>query len=164
MKIYLASSWRNATQPVVLRALRASGHYVYDFTDKTPPPADSITPHTFAFGWREVDPNWMNWTPEQYLKGLQHEYAEAGFKGDFNAMKWADACVLLLPCNRSAHLESGWFIGQGRPCFILLDPKGFEPELMYKMATGVFKNLEELLRGLDRYVNRVEPAPCRIQA
>jgi hypothetical protein len=38
------------------------------------------------------------------------------------------------PCGRSAHLEAGWAIGQGKPTAILLHEDKFEPELMYRMA------------------------------
>lgn len=31
MKVYVASSWRNSYQPEVVKALRLSGHDVYDF-------------------------------------------------------------------------------------------------------------------------------------
>ena len=59
-------------------------------------------------------------------------------------MKWADACVLVLPCGRSAHLEAGWFVGAGKPLHILqLDRE--EPELMYRFGvihTGMNSLLE----------------------
>ena len=31
MRIYVASSWRNPTQPVMVTTLRDAGHEVYDF-------------------------------------------------------------------------------------------------------------------------------------
>ena len=36
MKIYMASSWRNADQPRVLRMIRELGHDVYDFRNPAP--------------------------------------------------------------------------------------------------------------------------------
>jgi hypothetical protein len=43
MKIYIASSFRNLNAVLLLRdCLRGSGHVVLDWTDKTPPPPDSM--------------------------------------------------------------------------------------------------------------------------
>jgi len=33
---------------------------------------------------------------------------------DFNGMKWAEICVMVLPCGRSANTEAGWMKGFGR--------------------------------------------------
>jgi hypothetical protein len=122
MKIYLASSWRNTYQAQVLLALREAGHEVYDF--KNPAPGNT------GFGWRQtLDRPIAN--ALDLLQALGHPRAQEGFDFDFNAMKWADACVLLLPCGNSAHLEAGWFSGQGKPVAVLC-PELREPELMYK--------------------------------
>lgn len=66
------------------------------------------------------------------LEALRHERACEGFGLDFDAMKWAHACVLLLPSGNSAHLEAGWFAGKGKPVAVLV-PELREPELMYKL-------------------------------
>ncbi|KKM39494.1 hypothetical protein LCGC14_1564610, partial [marine sediment metagenome] len=79
----------------------------------------------------------------QYLLGLSHPLAEAGFRSDFEAMKWAEAFVLVLPCNRSAHLELGWAIGMNKPTCILLEEK-VEPELMYKLVNKVTSDLHSV--------------------
>lgn len=125
MKIYVASSWRNEHQPAVVQFLRDLGHNVYDFRQ----PGKS-------FHWSEIDPEWRDWDIEEYVKGLGHQLAWDGFAQDFDAMQDADMCVLLLPCGRSAHLEAGWFVGQGKPVIVLLVGP-VEPELMYKMAAAV---------------------------
>jgi len=95
MNIYVASSWRNDLQPSVVQRLRLEGHEVYDF--KNPRPGDN------GFRWSDIDPNWTSWTPEQFCAGLQHPIAEAGFRSDMDALRACDACVLVLPCGRSAH-------------------------------------------------------------
>lgn len=140
MKIYVASSWRNTQQPAVVAALRGAGHEVYDF--RNPAPGDH------GFHWSEVDGGYKTWTPAAYRTALHHAVSEHGFRADFEAMKWADACVLLLPCGRSAHLEAGWFAGAGKPLFILLDEKP-EPELMYKMSTYICLTVHEVLCALS---------------
>lgn len=122
-RIYLASSWRNTYQPQVLTDLRADGHEVYDF--RNPGPND------VGFGWSQIDPNWKNWTPEQFKKALQHPIAKRGHKNDQDALEWCNACVLLLPSGSSAHLEAGWCAGRGKPTVVYC-PELREPELMYK--------------------------------
>ena len=124
MKIYVASSWRNEKQQSVVKELRAAGHEVYDF--KNPTEGDT------GFHWSSIDENWQSWSPEVFKKNLSHPIAVSGFNKDFNAMKWADACVMVMPCGRSASLEAGWFAGAGKPLFILLSDG--EPELMFKIA------------------------------
>ena len=143
MRIYLASSWRNPHQPSVLAVLRAAGHDVYDFRNPAP--------DNDGFRWSEIDPAWQEWTPEQYRSALAHPIAERGFKFDMDALRACDACVLVLPCGRSAHLELGWAVGAGKLTFILqLEPQ--EPELMAKMCTGVVTNVSDMIRLLDRPV------------
>lgn len=148
MKLYVASSWRNDLQPSIVRDLRAQGHEVYDF--RHPPGGDHL-----GFSWSDVDPEWTSWTPEQYVAALDHPIAVAGFESDFGAMQWADGGVLILKCGRSAHLEAGWFVGVGKRLWILLDPDEFGhdaghhvTELMYRMATGIYTTIDELLLAL----------------
>lgn len=137
-RIYVASSWRNERQEEVVSQLQLAGHEVYDF--KNPRPGNT------GFGWSQIDPEWQNWSEEAYREALDHPIAKAGFASDFNAMKWADTCLLVLPCGRSAHLELGWFAGQGKQTLVLLDR--MEPELMVKMCDHLCLSLEECLRIL----------------
>jgi hypothetical protein len=141
-QIYVASSWRCAHQPCVVNALRVAGHEVYDFRH---PRADNE-----GFRWSEISATWKDWTPGDFRSViLDHPIAERGFAFDWQAMKWADTCVLVLPCGRSAHLEAGYFVGAGKALFILiLDP--CEPELMYKMATGICLSINDLTERLSR--------------
>lgn len=142
MRIYLASSWRNPFQADMVAALRADGHEVYDF--KNPPHGKG------GFSWGEIDPNWQNWTAAQYVAALSHPIAEAGYKSDMDAMEWAEACILLLPCGRSAHLEAGWFAGKGKPVYVLTRD-GEVPGLIASMCTAIFGNHFELLRSIRGY-------------
>ncbi len=82
-------------------------------------------------------------------KGLSHPLALKGFSQDFVAMHESDACVLLLPCGKSAHLEGGWFIGNNKPMAILLDIE-VQPELMYLMSPCVTTKLDEVINYLRR--------------
>jgi len=70
-----------------------------------------------------------------------------GFKLDFDAMKWADACVMVLPCGRSANTEAGWMKGAGKKVFVFI-PIAQEPELMYKIYDDVITEYDALLRAV----------------
>lgn len=145
MKIYAASSWRNNKQPEVVKRLREAGHEVYDFKN----PKEG----TPGFKWSDIDSQWQSWSPDEYRRNLSHPVAKKGFDLDFNAMKWADACVMILPCGRSASIEAGWFVGAGKPLLILLSDG--EPELMFKMANdhplgGLYVSIEEIIEKLKK--------------
>lgn len=135
MKIYVASSWRNERQPFIVKALVDAGHDVYDFRE----PAENNK----GFHWSEIDPGWKSWTPGQFIAALNHPVAVSGYTLDWNAMNEADACVMVMPCGRSAHIEAGFFIGACKPLYILLSDG--EPELMYNMATGVCESIEQVI-------------------
>lgn len=138
-RIYVASSWRNKYQPEVVAALRKAGHEVYDFRNPEHNPG--------GFHWSDVDEAWQDWEPWQYIRHLTHPVAEKGFKADLDAMLWADTCVLVLPCGRSAHTEAGWFAGKGLKTIVYM-PEKQEPELMYKLFDGVVGSLDELVEAL----------------
>jgi hypothetical protein len=140
LRIYVASSWRNVVQqPRVVAELRAAGYDVYDF--RHPAPDDD------GFRWSDIDPDWKSWTPEAFREGLEHPIARRGYGLDYDAMLWADVCVLVMPCGRSAHLEAGWFAGRGNKRLVILLSDG-EPELMYRMADGVCVDMDDVLTSL----------------
>jgi len=139
VKIYLASSWRNLHQPEVVRYLRELGHEVYDFRHPIP--------DNEGFSWREINPTWRHWCVEDFLEALKHPVSERGFGYDMDALRACDACVLLLPSGRSAHLEAGWAAGAGKRLVIFI-PIYDEPELMYLMAAGVVTSLIALRDAL----------------
>jgi hypothetical protein len=139
MNIYVASSWRNNYQPAVVERLRSEGHTVYDF--KQPKPGDN------GFHWSDIDPDWKNWDGARFRDALNHPIAIGGFNSDMNALMACDACVLVLPCGRSAHLELGWACGAGKKTAVLLEGQN-EPELMYRMLSLVCVNLDEVVAFL----------------
>lgn len=139
-RIYVASSWRNPLQPNVVHALRSSGHKVYDFRN----PPNGVK----GFAWSEIDPDWQGWSADRYREFLTtHPIAARGFVTDLRGMQWADTCLLVLPCGRSAHLEAGWFCGQGKRCLILTR-NGEEPELMALLATDICVSMDEVIARL----------------
>lgn len=148
MKLYIASSWRNEYYPEVVSKLREAGFDVYDF--RNPPSGEG------GFKWSYIDENYMDWTPEQYREQLNsNPLALRQLLNDMQALKECDACVLVLPCGRSAHTEAGWFCGAGKNVVVYIPCKQ-EPELMYGLFDGVATTMDEVLECLKdfSYTNR----------
>ena len=137
--IYVASSWRNPYYPTVVARLRKAGNEVYDF--RNPPLGGN------GFRWTDIDENAPQWSFRHYADGLQHPLAEKQFQADMDALDWADTCVLVLPCGRSAHIEAGWMAGAGKRVFVYF-PEMVEPELMYKLFDGVYDTIEDMIDAL----------------
>jgi nucleoside 2-deoxyribosyltransferase len=149
LKVYVASSWRNEYQQGVVKALREIGLDVYDF--KNPGPGEK------GFGWSQIDPEWKTWTPQQFREALKHPISQRGFNNDEKALSECDACLLVLPSGKSAHLEAGWAAGKGKATAIYI-PEQTEPELMYKLfertTPKTFPNEQtEYLLSLDEVLD-----------
>jgi hypothetical protein len=142
-KIYVASSWRNPIQHYIVHVLREHGHQVYDFKN----PAED----NYGFSWSEINPDWLKWTPEQFAAHLYsaHPAITRGYTFDKNALDWADTCVLVLPCGRSAHLEAGYAAGKGKHTLFFLHPDKFEPELMYLLGDGCVTTVAQLVAAVN---------------
>ena len=137
-KIYVASSWHNVEQPELVITLQHAGHEVYDFRHPKP--------GVGGFLWPEIDKNWSTWTPKQFIQqALLNQIAQKTFIYHKAALDWCDTCVLLLPSGRSAHLEAGYVVGQGKDLFTLLRINKFEPELMYLLGNTCVTSIDELL-------------------
>lgn len=131
----MATSWRNEYYQDILKALRDAGHEVYDFRDE-------------GFSWDDVDTNWRNWTPNQYVTKLEFPRTEDGFQRDLNAIYWCNTLIMLMPCGLSAGIELGLAAGLGKPTAVLVTPTYGEADLMIKVAGKVFDSKETLLEWL----------------
>ena len=130
--IYVASSWRNPIHSEVVSALRKLGHSVYNFREKG------------GFHWSMIDPNWKNWTKEEYrFQLLKSDLAHKGFGRDIKEMEAADTFVGVMPFGRSASLEMGWAAGKRKETILLLSDG--EPELMVKMLDHICCDIGEVL-------------------
>lgn len=148
--VYVASSWRNPLQTAVCAALRSVNIDHYDF--KKAGPEDE------GFRWTEVMPEYADADGhtttahhEDYLTALGAPRSGEAFELDMGALRKADTTVLVLPCNRSAHLELGYAVGAGQRTAVLLDPdeRGhITPELMYLMVDYLAPSLFDLLGWL----------------
>ena len=158
--IYVASSWRNPDQPQVVQLLRQDGHEVYDFRNPVAAVGTTLIEGSLsenargqgtAFDWAQIEPDWQQWDADRFIAALDHPRAQAGFKSDFDALKACEICVLVLPCNRSAHLELGYAVGKGKLTLVLMLGDN-EPELMYLMVDGICTRVDELRAWLKVYV------------
>ncbi|MHB8928919.1 MAG: hypothetical protein ACYC9Q_14975 [Bacillota bacterium] len=135
MKIYVASSWRNERYPDVVATLRHQGHEVYDYRNPAP--------HKTGFHWQQIDPSPENPDARKFRHMLQEQVPGEAFALDKDALDACDACLLVLPCGASAHLEAGYAIGRGIPTAILLDAHP-RPELMYRLAGYILVDFYDL--------------------
>jgi hypothetical protein len=123
MKVYIASSWKNRfLVRQIAEELERLGFEVYDFTsDKHF--VFNITEDT------EKARSEIDWIECGKLPATQLacDYDKAG-------LDWADVGILLHPCGRSAHMEAGILIGQGKPLIIYGTlPRG-EFEVQYNLT------------------------------
>lgn len=143
MRIYVAASWRNAKQPTVVTRLREENHQVYDFRN---PAEGNDGFHWHDLGDKQEPAQWTAARTRQLL--LHHPRAAQGFQYDFRAMLWCDACVLVEPSGRSAHMELGYCGGLGKKTFILMDDND-GPDLMMLLANELCISLDELVERLS---------------
>jgi hypothetical protein len=139
MKIYVASSWKTDIQPEVVSALRAAGYDVYDF--RHPAPGNA------GFSWSDVGLPTGPQSADALRTILQDDRCKEGFRLDMTALQEADACVLLQPSGRSAHLELGYSAGAGKFTVVFLRNDEV-PDLMYRMCDSLVTSLSELLNVL----------------
>ena len=142
MRIYVASSWRNELQPRVVAALRARGHEVHDYK------ASASTPGQLE------DFSTLRLEPAHFRQLLStHPLAQTLFDKDMGALQTCEACVLVLPCGKSAHLELGWAVGAGKRTVVLLQGE-CEPDLMYRMVGHLCLTIEEVVDTLENSTNK----------
>ena len=135
MNIYLIGSLRNPEIPEISIKLRNEGYEVFD--------------DWYAAG-EKADDSWRDYEKQRgrtYVEALSGLAAKHVFNFDFHHLKKADIGILILPAGKSGHLELGWLLGRGCRGYILLDnPDRWD--VMYKFATGVFTNLDNLIEEL----------------
>lgn len=137
MKIYLIGSLRNAEIPKIAAKLRRdTGHEIFDDWFAAGPEADDY--------WRDYERD----KGHGLVDALAGYAARHVFEFDKHNLDDSDAVVLAWPAGKSAHLEFGYCIGQGKPGFILLDGEPDRFDVMLNFATvnggGVYTDLEDL--------------------
>lgn len=150
MRIYVASSWKNAEACRDLAAtLRAWGHEVDCFCEERE--------GRYVFHWSEISETDQDLDAISFLADGR---AHRAFREDKGWLDWCDAVVMLLPCGRSAHLEAGYAVGRGKRLVIVGEfPRG-EWDVMYGFADDLVRlnDLRSLRRALQ-HDEAVTPEP-----
>ena len=143
MKIYLIGSLRNANVPELGKRVRALGHDVVDDWHAAGPEADDY--------WQQHETR----KEHTYKQALQSRIAKHVFSFDYNHLKDSDAAILLMPGGKSAHLEAGFMVGQGKPVWVLFDktPERYDQMYQFVFTTGgdVFLEEQDLIDALKSY-------------
>ena len=136
-RVYVASSWKNMlTLDSVIDGLREVGHVVYDFREGE------------SFHWSLVRPGYREEMLEAttYLEMLGNAQAISGFERDMRHLYWADITICVLPCGRSAHLETGFAAGRDdKRSAVFLGEYPVQPELMYLMTDFITGSIPDLI-------------------
>lgn len=140
MKIFISGSLNNPRVPLLGNRLRAEGFNPFDDWYGAGKNADRT--------WKEYEE--IRGRP--YIEALYGRASTNIYEFDLKQMEETDVAILLLPAGRSAHLEFGYMRGLGRPGFILLQGPAPVWDLMYRIATGVFEEENDLIEALRRWV------------
>ncbi len=133
--LYLIGSLRNPEVPVIAEKLRGVGWSVFDDWFSAGPEADDCLQ-------RYHNARGMNYTEALAGYAAKHIYAL-----DKKHIDRCEAGLLVLPAGKSAHLELGFMLGQGKPGYILLAGEPERYDIMYLLATQVFTSTEAMLEG-----------------
>jgi len=135
MRIYLASSWKMSNMVLFWAdTLRKYGHTVDAFCDDSQ--------GRYAFHFSEIgDPSKLD-----AMNFLQDKRSKRAFLEDKKWLDWAEACLLILPAGKSAHMEAGYVKGQNKSLVIWQDdfPKG-EFDVMYGFADLISHSQNEVI-------------------
>lgn len=137
--VYIIGSLRNENIPQIGNLLRDNGWDAFD--------------DWYGAG-HEADDKWRDY---ENTRGRLHRDALYGyaarhvFEFDKRHLDRCDLAVLVMPAGKSGHLELGYFVGCGKPGFILFETVPERYDVMHQFATNVFTSNEELITGLEGY-------------
>jgi hypothetical protein len=130
--LYIIGSLRNVQVSVTAAHMRAFGYDVFD--------------DWFAAG-PEADDWWKTYEIARgrtYQEALNGYAANQVFRYDKSHLDRCQAAVLVLPAGKSGHLELGYFIGTGKPGYVMLPEGDDRWDVMYRFATAVVRTPEGL--------------------
>lgn len=139
MRLYVASSWKNANDvQAIAEFLREKGHEVDCFVDEST--------GRFVFHWSELG----NINELDAINFLQDKSSQKAFKEDKKWIDWSEGVLLYLPAGKSAHLEAGYAVGKGKFLIIYQEkfPKG-EFDVMYGFADLITDDFNSVLAYLE---------------
>jgi nucleoside 2-deoxyribosyltransferase len=136
--IYLIGSLRSPRVPETAAKLREAGYEVFDDWYAAGPEADDY--------WQQYEVN----RGHNFIQALDGFAAYHVWEYDRYHLNRADIGVLVMPAGKSGHLELGYMIGSGKPCYILLEKEPERYDVMYRFAKGVYFDYPALLADLPR--------------
>lgn len=135
-KVYILGALKNERIPTYANAIEALGHEVFADWHAPGPEADQF--------WQKYEAA----RGRNFLQAINGPHAWNVFNFDKRWLDWCEAGVMVCPAGKSAHLELGYLLGQGKRGYILLNGRPERWDVMYRFATGVFDNLHDLLEAL----------------
>ena len=131
MKIYIAGSWKNAENVIILAGmLRTKNHEVDAFCEAR----EGRT----IFSFNDIpDADGLDG-----ITMLNEPIVKKAFEEDKKWIDWADSVVMLLPCGKSAHLEAGYAKGTGKNLYIIGEFPCGDFDVMYGFADGLYRLTE----------------------
>ena len=135
-KLYLIGSLKNPNLPYIGNQLRLIGFDVFD---------------VWWGGGYEADLWWQEYERirgRTYAEALYDIYATHIWEFDKHHLDTSDLCVMIHPVGRSAHIEFGYMIGQGKPGYVYFDKEPETYDVMYRFADGIFFSTDEMVAKL----------------
>lgn len=157
-RIYISSSWKNGIQPVLVKELRERGHKVYDFRHPGGRNDKNVWEGVSARLSLIKSYKQGMLTSSDFMRFLADQNARDRFDEHFKALSDADTCILLLPAERSSHVEAGYMAGAGKRVLVYDVSQYVKPELMYLIFDGYFHDAQSLYDALEEPV----PGVCRV--
>ena len=139
MIVYVIGSMRNPNIPQIGNRLREAGYDVFEDWFSPGPQADQE--------WQQYE----KVRGRSYREALRGHHARQVFEFDLHHLNRAHVGILVMPAGKSAHIELGYLIGQGKPAFVLFDGEPERYDIMYQFATDIFFTADELLNELKTY-------------
>lgn len=130
--IYVIGSLRNEKIPLLANEIRTLGFEVFDDWFSPGPEADEF--------WRKYEKG----RGSSYKQALSNWAGKHIFEFDKHHIDRADIGVLVMPAGKSGHMELGYMIGQGKPCFVFFEEEPERWDIMYGFASNVCFSFDEL--------------------
>ena len=134
--VYIIGSLRNEKIPLLSNDIRKLGFEVFDDWFSPGPEADEF--------WRKYEKT----RGSSYKQALNNYAGKHIFEFDKHHIDRASIGILVMPAGRSGHLELGYMIGQGKPCFVFFEEEPDRWDIMYQFANNVCFTFDELKEEL----------------
>lgn len=140
--VYIIGSLKNDKIPHIAKEIRELGFETFDDWFSPGPEADDF--------WR----NFEKVRGSTYKEALNNYSAKHIFEFDKYHIDRADIGIMIMPAGKSGHLELGYMIGQGKPCFIFFQEEPERWDIMYIFTTttggDVCFSKEELFEKISK--------------